>query len=116
MALLKNHTTASGIPLTVFRIQPGRIDPLAREASFVVSGYVNASVPADKPSVPIFAKLRLSGADFDAVFSKGALKDAAKKGDDLYRVLYKQLKKTLKADQLVSDAGNSFFSDATDDE
>lgn len=89
MALKKLHTTPSGVPLTIFRITPGRIDPDARDASFWIHGYAHEGIPKNKPSItPCFGKVRLEGDTFDLWLSKAALTAAADEGRDLYEQLY----------------------------
>lgn len=117
MALSKQYTAPDGIPLSHFRLMPGRIDPVAREASFHVAAYVNASVPSNKPAkgYEIFAKLRLTGDKFDLYLSKSALTAAAIVGHDIYAVLYLALKietQTGPEQCVICDAGSNFFADA----
>jgi hypothetical protein len=112
--LLKPHTTARGTQLNCYRLMPGRVDPLTSEASFIVSGYANASIPKNTPTIEVFAKLRLSADKFNLYLSKTALRAGAVAGKDMYRLLYDALK--AEPTCVVCDAGGDFFADAEDDE
>lgn len=103
MSFKKSHILPSRAIVSVYRVQQYRIDYLAREASAIIAGYCDAE--ATVPIVPIFAKIRLEGARFDAYLSKAALRDGQ---DDINAAFYK----AMVSDPVVCDAGADFFRDA----
>lgn len=110
MALRKPYTTPSGAVAHYFRVTSYRVDHDAREASAVLSAYVQPDEASPLPPfalVPVFAKVRVSGQDFDELLSKRALAESI---DDIVAHFYY----AAKAGLVVGDCGAGFFADAGD--
>lgn len=121
MALKKTINLPEGFSAEYWRMMPARIDPEARECSAMIALYVSQAVTA--PVRGRVAKLRLSGAQYDAWVSKAALVAAAGQGRDLYAQLYLAARAVCQnpsgEGHIVCDFGNTeagctLFADAED--
>lgn len=124
MALQKT-VTWRGVAANYFRLTSFRWDRESspREASAIIALYVDAAsaAPGLPALVPIAAKLRLSGAQFDAYLAPAVLAAA---GGDVIEQLYAAAKavslawhgseETDSEGQIVSDFGHDAFWDAVD--
>jgi hypothetical protein len=109
MALKKQVTLPSQAVGEYWRITSFRWDADAREASALIDLYVSAAArqAGASPVRKTLAKLRLTGADFDAFLSTGAL--AAADGD-----VVAQLYLAAKSKPAVCDLGGDVLHNAED--
>lgn len=107
MALQKNITLPSGASGNYVRLTTYRWDRATREAVALFGLYVNAAAAqAGKETLsPFVAKLRLTGAKFDAYLGG----PEARAGNAVA-----QLYAAAKAEPVISDAGADVFSNAQD--
>jgi hypothetical protein len=103
MSYTKQHQLPTGATVSVYKIDSTRIDYASREASVLVSAYVDAT--QTRPLIPIFAKLRLTADRFDALVSKQA---QATSEHDFNAILYQ----AMRTEPVICDAGSDFFTDA----
>ncbi len=120
MAFQKTLALPTGVSGDYFRITAFRWDRAAREASAQFALYKDAATAAaGQPLVPIIAKLRLSGPNFDAYLGPAALVAAE---DDVLGQLYQAAKDACDAyaetpvvdatAQVICDFGAGVLADA----
>tara|TARA_R110002050_G_scaffold186590_1_gene320923 strand:- start:160 stop:492 length:333 start_codon:yes stop_codon:yes gene_type:complete len=109
MALQKTINLPTGDSGDYLRITSVWWDRAVKQASAHLSLYKSAALASGgaPPQVPIFAKLRLTGAKFDEYLSPGVL--AALEVD-----VVAQLYAAAKVEPVVSDFGGAVLADATD--
>jgi hypothetical protein len=104
MALQKTTTLDSGVIVSYFRITALRWDRSTKEASAIFSAFkdADASQQGKAAVVPVFAKLRLENADFDAYLPPSIESPIA--------AIYS----AAKAQDIICDFGPGYFVDAVD--
>lgn len=103
MAFQKAQELPTGATANYYRIEFFRVDYATKEASAHLAAYVSPT--AKSPIVPIFAKLRLNGDDFDRFLAKSVLK-----AED--RDVVAQLYEAVRGYGVVCDYGEWFFLEA----
>lgn len=127
MAFIKPITTR-GVDASYIKLTAYRWDTLAREASALFALFVDrdhcerCKRGEDQPLLPIVAKLRLAGAEFDTYVGNETLAEsAANAGTDAVAHLYAAAKAVSLASRkvegmqpthVVSDFGSDIFADA----
>ncbi len=124
MAFQKTLALPTGVSGDYFRITAFRWDRAIKEASAQFALFKDAATAvAGQPLVPVVAKLRLSGAEFDAYLGPAALAAA---DSDVLAQLYQAAKDACDAyaeaeepevnpaHQFICDYGAGVLADATD--
>lgn len=107
MAFSKNILRRNGLSGTYIAIRSFRVNYLSKEASVIFSLYASkqhAKEAPDSPLIPVYAKVRFEGSNFDEVFGKQA-------SPDIRSSVYSAVRN---GKTVICDDGSGVFGDAED--